>query len=197
MAGGIINIEVISNIPTIFIAVLAALSMIYGNVVALQQDDVKRLRLMRGWLGRNIDVRIDANEAWAPAEVAARVAELEPFGITSVEQPVRHEDVSCLAAARQQGQSPAGLGIAACQRLTHPAGSPGDEDQGCLWWRSACDVHSSTPLRKRPLAAHGTLEQQALMVPVVVQRRRLKLLYAHFDPNGQVGLQPVGVGRPT
>ncbi|MFM8272908.1 MAG: enolase C-terminal domain-like protein [Gemmata sp.] len=93
---------------------LAGFAQVKIKVGIEGQDDVKRLRLMRGWLGRNIDVRIDANEAWAPAEVAARVAELEPFGITSVEQPVRHEDVSCLAAARQQFKAPVMLDESLC-----------------------------------------------------------------------------------
>ena len=78
------------------------------------QDDVKRLKTMRRWLGRAMDVRIDANEAWSPAEVTARVRELEPFGITSVEQPVRHEDVACLAEVRKQVKTPVMLDESLC-----------------------------------------------------------------------------------
>ncbi|MBY0459868.1 MAG: dipeptide epimerase, partial [Gemmataceae bacterium] len=70
------------------------------------QNDVKRLKIIRGWLGRKIDIRLDANEAWAPAECAARVQELEPFGITSIEQPVKDEDVACLADVRKQVRTP-------------------------------------------------------------------------------------------
>ncbi|AWM38473.1 L-Ala-D/L-Glu epimerase [Gemmata obscuriglobus] len=81
---------------------LAGFSQVKVKVGIEGQDDVTRLKLMRRWLGRKIDVRIDANEAWAPTEVAARIQELEPFGITSVEQPVRHEDVACLASVRKQ-----------------------------------------------------------------------------------------------
>ena len=44
--------------------------------------------------GKKVDLRIDANEAWTPAEAAERIRELEPFGITSVEQPVPHEEVA-------------------------------------------------------------------------------------------------------
>ncbi len=66
------------------------------------QDDVKRTKTIRRWLGRKIDLRIDANEAWKPDEVVQRIRELDRFGITSVEQPVKHEDVACLADVRKQ-----------------------------------------------------------------------------------------------
>ncbi|VTR94670.1 mandelate racemase muconate lactonizing enzyme family protein : Mandelate racemase/muconate lactonizing enzyme family protein OS=Rhodopirellula europaea 6C GN=RE6C_00503 PE=4 SV=1: MR_MLE_N: MR_MLE_C [Gemmata massiliana] len=78
------------------------------------QDDVKRTKTMRRWLGRKIDLRIDANEAWAPTEVADRIRELEPFGITSVEQPVRHEDVACLTDVRKQVKTPVMLDESLC-----------------------------------------------------------------------------------
>lgn len=78
------------------------------------RDDVKRTRLIREWLGSKIDLRIDANEAWAPADAAARIRELEPFGVTSVEQPVRHEDVACLADVRKQVNTPVMLDESLC-----------------------------------------------------------------------------------
>jgi L-alanine-DL-glutamate epimerase-like enolase superfamily enzyme len=65
------------------------------------QNDVERLRVARKWLGRRIDIRIDANEAWRPEEVLDRIRELTPFGVTAVEQPVPHADVDCLAAVRK------------------------------------------------------------------------------------------------
>jgi muconate cycloisomerase len=92
----------------------AGFSQVKVKVGIEGQDDVKRLKLMRKWLGRNIDVRIDANEAWSPADAANRVRELEPFGITSVEQPVKHEDVACLAAVRKQIKTPVMLDESLC-----------------------------------------------------------------------------------
>jgi muconate cycloisomerase len=77
-------------------------------------DDVKRTGLIRRWLGRAMDLRIDANEAWTPGEVADRIRELEPFGITSVEQPVRHEDVAVLADVRKQVKTPVMLDESLC-----------------------------------------------------------------------------------
>ena len=63
-------------------------------------DDLKRLRTFRRILGKSIDFRLDANEAWTPDELPARLQALAPFGISSVEQPVPHEDVASLAALR-------------------------------------------------------------------------------------------------
>src|SRR5262249_52946476 len=66
------------------------------------QDDVKRLKVIRRLAGRKMDLRIDANEAWTPANVVERIAQLAEFGITSVEQPVPHADVDCLAHVRRR-----------------------------------------------------------------------------------------------
>jgi len=69
--------------------------------------DVDRLRRIRRVLGWNIDIRLDANEAWGANEVVERIEELLPFGITAVEQPVKHEQVACLADIR--GRVPVAL----------------------------------------------------------------------------------------
>jgi L-Ala-D/L-Glu epimerase len=77
-------------------------------------EDVKRLRMIRRWAGRSMDIRIDANEAWSPAEAAARIHELEPFAISAVEQPVPHADVNSLAELRRQVQTPILLDESLC-----------------------------------------------------------------------------------
>ena len=78
------------------------------------QNDVKRTRTVRRWLGKKTDLRLDANEAWPAAEVAERIRELEPFGITSVEQPVKHEDIACLAEVRKEVKTPIMLDESLC-----------------------------------------------------------------------------------
>jgi muconate cycloisomerase len=77
-------------------------------------DDIRRTKMIRRWLGSKIDMRLDANEAWSPGEVAERIRELEPFGITSVEQPVKHEDVACLAEVRKHVRTPIMLDESLC-----------------------------------------------------------------------------------
>jgi L-alanine-DL-glutamate epimerase-like enolase superfamily enzyme len=79
-------------------------------------NDVHRLRRIRRCTGRNMDLRVDANEAWPAAEAAARIRELEPFGITSVEQPVSHEDSRCLADVRKEIHAPIMLDESLCSR---------------------------------------------------------------------------------
>lgn len=64
------------------------------------QDDASRLATLRKILGRRMDLRIDANEAWPASEVFGRVAPLLPFGPTALEQPVPHAEVAALAGLR-------------------------------------------------------------------------------------------------
>lgn len=64
------------------------------------QDDVARLRSIRSRVGKSMDLRIDANEAWTPANVAGHILALKPFNISAVEQPLPHAEVKALAAVR-------------------------------------------------------------------------------------------------
>ena len=66
-------------------------------------DDVARLRAIRRLLRRSVDLRVDANEAWAAGGDGERIRELEPFGISAVEQPVPHAEVGVLAEVRAAG----------------------------------------------------------------------------------------------
>ncbi len=64
------------------------------------QDDPRRLRLLRWILGRRMDIRIDANEAWSASELIERVEPLRRFRPTALEQPVPHAEVDSLADLR-------------------------------------------------------------------------------------------------
>ncbi len=64
------------------------------------QDDPRRLRLLRRILGRRMDIRIDANEAWSASELIERVEPLRRFRPTALEQPVPHSEVESLAELR-------------------------------------------------------------------------------------------------
>src|SRR6516162_2694927 len=70
------------------------------------QNDVERLALIRKTVGSRMDIRVDANESWPPDAVLARIRELEPFHISSVEQPVAHEHVAVLADVRRECATP-------------------------------------------------------------------------------------------
>jgi muconate cycloisomerase len=103
---------------------LAALAMrLYGfrqmkvKVGIAGHNDSKRLSQIRRFLGRQIDLRVDANEAWSPSEVAARIRELEPSSISAVEQPVAHADVDKLAEVRKEVRVPLTLDESLCGRI--------------------------------------------------------------------------------
>ena len=79
-------------------------------------DDRRRLAMMRRWGGRNMDIRLDANEAWTPGNVVERIRELEPFGISAVEQPLPHADAAILRDVRRQVRTPIMLDESLCSR---------------------------------------------------------------------------------
>ena len=78
------------------------------------QDDADRLRSIRKRVGAGMDVRIDANEAWPAAEAAERIRALEPFGISSVEQPSPHAELAALAEVRRRVRTPMMLDESLC-----------------------------------------------------------------------------------
>ena len=77
-------------------------------------DDASRLRTIRRILGRSMDVRIDANEAWSADEAAAKIEALSPAGITAVEQPIPHEQAARLAELRRRVRVPIMLDESLC-----------------------------------------------------------------------------------
>jgi muconate cycloisomerase len=94
------------------------------------QDDPQRLAAIRRRLGPKIDLRVDANEAWAPDEAAERIRALEPFGITAVEQPVPHAAVASLKEVRTQVRVPVMLDESLCGLM--------DAEQAVEW--GTCDL---------------------------------------------------------
>jgi muconate cycloisomerase len=81
------------------------------------QNDPARLARLRKILGRRMDIRIDANEAWKAAELVDRVAPLLPFRPSVLEQPVAHEEVDALAEIRPKLGVPVMLDESLCGYL--------------------------------------------------------------------------------
>ncbi len=77
-------------------------------------DDVKRLKAIRRGLGRRIDLRVDANEAWSADEAVERIRALEPCGLSAVEQPVPHAEVGRLRELRARVSVPIMLDESLC-----------------------------------------------------------------------------------
>jgi muconate cycloisomerase len=77
-------------------------------------DDADALRRIRRIVGPKVDLRLDANEAWACENLEAKLAPLLPYEITSLEQPVPHKDVEGLAALRSRIPVPIMLDESLC-----------------------------------------------------------------------------------
>ena len=77
-------------------------------------DDVDLLRRVMRIVGRRVDLRLDANEAWHCEEVASRICRLLPFQPTSLEQPVPHREVAGLKQVRSQIPVPIMLDESLC-----------------------------------------------------------------------------------
>ena len=81
------------------------------------QDDVDRLGAVRWRVGKRMDIRVDANEAWTPADVRAKILELKPFNLTSVEQPLPHADAAVLREVRKDVGVPIMLDESLCSMI--------------------------------------------------------------------------------
>jgi muconate cycloisomerase len=81
------------------------------------QDDASRLRTVRRCMGHAVDLRVDANEAWLPDAAVERIEELLPAGITSVEQPLAHEQAGKLADLRKRVKVPIMLDESLCGEI--------------------------------------------------------------------------------
>lgn len=79
-------------------------------------DDRQYLRRVRRVVGRNVDIRMDANEAWHCEQVASKVRALLEFNPTCLEQPVPHGEVSGLAEVRAACSIPIMLDESLCSR---------------------------------------------------------------------------------
>jgi L-alanine-DL-glutamate epimerase-like enolase superfamily enzyme len=77
-------------------------------------DDEVSLRRIRGLVGAGMDLRIDANEAWTCENLEAMFEPLAKFNITSIEQPVLHEEVAGLATLRPKLSAPIMLDESLC-----------------------------------------------------------------------------------
>lgn len=78
------------------------------------QDDPSRLARLRRIVGRRMDLRLDANEAWTASELEERVRPLLPYRPSALEQPVPHAEVEALAELRPRLNVPVMLDESLC-----------------------------------------------------------------------------------
>ena len=64
--------------------------------------DIQRIEAVRAAIGPNIDLRIDANQGWTPAEAVRALRQLEQYRIEFCEQPVHYWDWEGLKFVRER-----------------------------------------------------------------------------------------------
>lgn len=77
-------------------------------------NDTDCLRHVRRVLGRGVELRLDANEAWHPHDVIRCMQPLLPFSPVSLEQPVPHAEVALLKDVRRDLPTPIMLDESLC-----------------------------------------------------------------------------------
>jgi L-Ala-D/L-Glu epimerase / N-acetyl-D-glutamate racemase len=60
------------------------------------ERDARKLSVLRRVLGPRVDIRVDANCAWTADEALAAIDRFEPYGLSSIEQPVAADDLDGL-----------------------------------------------------------------------------------------------------
>ena len=95
---------------------LFAFRQVKVKVGAEGLNDRHLLHRVRRIVGRNVDLRLDANEAWNCDQVAAMMAPLMPFQPTCLEQPVPHAQVAGLTQIRSEIGIPIMLDESLCCR---------------------------------------------------------------------------------
>ena len=69
-------------------------------------EDVERVKMVREAVGSDVELRVDANQAWTPKEAMDVLTEISKCNVEFVEQPVSAEDVRGLASVRKHSSIP-------------------------------------------------------------------------------------------
>lgn len=81
-----------------------------------EERDILILRLARKLLGHSADIRVDANGAWDTQSAIRVIKRMEPFGISSVEEPLRPELRDELPLVRRSARVPVMLDESVCDQ---------------------------------------------------------------------------------
>ncbi len=77
-------------------------------------NDVAGLAMLRRVFGPDYDLRVDVNEAWNCENLEEKLKPLLPYHLSSIEQPVPHDEVAGLAAIRGRLSVPIMLDESLC-----------------------------------------------------------------------------------
>ena len=81
-------------------------------------EDPRRLEVAREAVGNDVELMVDANGAFAPADAIEWASRYAEHGVSYFEEPVSSEDVAGLARVRQE--APAGMRVAAGEYCWSP-----------------------------------------------------------------------------
>ncbi|MBW1710739.1 MAG: hypothetical protein JRF41_12875 [Deltaproteobacteria bacterium] len=111
MLGGRLNDELTYS-AVVTISKPAALEKVISLIQAVgtpeikvkvgHDDDLGLVAMVRRAFGRDIDLRVDVNGAWATEEAIEKIEILQQFDISAVEQPVAKNNFSGLAQVNQK-----------------------------------------------------------------------------------------------
>lgn len=70
------------------------------------RTDIERVAALRDGAGPDMNIRVDANEAWSPGAAVRVLRELEPYALELVEQPVSGRNLQEMAYVRSRINTP-------------------------------------------------------------------------------------------
>jgi len=87
-------------------AVKKGFKAIKAKVGANPIEDVERVKLIRRAVGDDIELRVDANQAWTSRQAIEVLGQMEKFDVQFAEQPVTAEDVQGMREIRRNTSIP-------------------------------------------------------------------------------------------
>ncbi|MFN0167196.1 MAG: mandelate racemase/muconate lactonizing enzyme family protein [Bryobacteraceae bacterium] len=87
-------------------AVAAGFGTVYTKVGLDFESDVAVVKALREAIGRAVQLRVDANEAWTPGTALRILEQMKPYDLQYIEQPTRMSDIETLKWLRQRTTVP-------------------------------------------------------------------------------------------
>lgn len=122
-------------------------------------SDLPILKMARETLGPGVDIRVDANSAWTAGEAIARLREMQPYGISAVEQPVAKDDFQGLKQVRNGVDIPVIADESLCSQ----------EDAARLIALEACQIFNIRLSKCGGLLTATRIQQMAEQAGVICQ----------------------------
>ncbi|NIM44982.1 MAG: hypothetical protein GTN80_04070 [Nitrososphaeria archaeon] len=86
--------------------VIKGFKTLFSKVGFTSEIDERGIEAIRDAVGPDVEIRVDANQAWSTGEAIRRIKKLEKFDLEFVEQPVIMRNVDGLAYVRRSVNTP-------------------------------------------------------------------------------------------